>query len=407
MKNIFLIGICLLNLGCTTYIDPLYEESKMNINLNNYQGNFIILDKVIEVSNFYRINYYKPSITINESDKGFLNVDGKTIFISQSIPVKNISFALGIYPTTVHIKNDDKGNGLAISAFIENEKSSISATTFESYKPKSIINQIYTNNFFEVIKSNIIDETVRIGDRHNSFNNLSSFKLDEKGNGLLSYSYSNYKSRNGTLLDNYNFAGQGKILVENKTNQMEIRNFKFVKETKKSTGLTDAVQLIKKENDKFSVIGIPINFENYGELTNTPFIDDNGNGTITWYETFSSNPSPYFKIFTQKIENYKAVGERIELLTLNKISVDCKINSQGRGIIVYLDSDKKDGDISIRGKLYFSEIKGFKLGEKIELSNSEKSINGTVGINSKGNGLIAWQDENKIYGRRLKDYQLQ
>lgn len=233
---------------------------------------------------------------------------------------------------------------------------------------------------------------------HNSFNNLVSFKIDDNGNGLLVYSRNNYNSfesisvKDGTK-NNYNDS----VLAE-------IKDFKVLKETIKSTNIKDEIQLVKKENNKYSVVGLPIDYYYGGEITNPPYIDDNGNGTATWYETIKTLPFGRYKIFIRKVENYKFAGEKTEMMTINTSIVDSKVDSQGNGVIVFLDHEE---DKPKETKLYFSHIKDFKQEDKIQLSDSTNVVNPVIGINTKGNGLIVWQDKTTVYGIRLKNYQLQ
>lgn len=425
ITRIAILTCSLVILSCSSYVDnftiinTLSEEEKTNINLNNFKGNFIISEKnkfLDSILSEYKINYKKSSLSINEQEKGFLLVGNEAIFISETVPLKNISFSLKIMPFATYLKIDENGNGVAIS-----KKSSISPTgisdtpvyliTIKNYQTQSVYNKENNNDLYDwtYYKENILGY-IPERDGHNVFNYLSSIELDNKGNGLVSYSYSNFKFKNEEVIDYFlpgGLSNENKINIQNKTNTVEIKNFKVLKDNIKSASLLDPVQLVKNYNNKLSVVGIPIIFKNYGELTNPPKIDKKGNGVITWFENFyPDNRYPgVYKIFAQKIIDYKLSDDKILLLTTNRSPVSCEINTSGRGVIVYTESEMTDKPSF--GKLYFSEIRDFRLQEKEQISDSKYCVNAVVDITSKGNGLIVWEDNGKLFGRRLKNYQLQ
>lgn len=391
------------NINNVPEIDVLKAEAKINIDPNQYKGNFIILDKISNLNDYYISNYFRPVISINDYDKGFVTILGRTIFISNLIPTNKISFNLSLPTQGIFYKIDNNGDGVIISKllpFVDMGIEKVYATFFKNYQPQSTYkneaNNLTITELINIVEPNKIDEFFGNDKSSLYFNKLSDFKMDKKGDGLLLYSKRNVKYKNNVNLSIFD-PGSGSINNINDSVQIEIKNFKILKETKKPTGLKDQVQLVKKSDNSFFVVGINISYESYGELTNSPFIDDNGNGTVTWFETIHALPFDKYKIYTQKVEDYKFVNEKIELMTINSMSVDSKINNQGNGVIVFIDENK----------LYFSHIKNFKQEDKIQLSVSPDIINPSMGINSKGNGLIVWQDKTTVYGRILKNYQLQ
>lgn len=106
MKKILSLILCLSTVSCSSSIttnvnipeiNVLKEEAKINIDVNKYKGNFVLDNTYYELKSNYT-SYTKPSITINEDDKGFINIKGKTYFISQTIPIKDVNFNLKISP---------------------------------------------------------------------------------------------------------------------------------------------------------------------------------------------------------------------------------------------------------------------------------------------------------------------
>ncbi|MFN8577311.1 MAG: hypothetical protein U0354_10675 [Candidatus Sericytochromatia bacterium] len=400
MKKNILFILSIVILGCSTpnnkIVNVLQEESKLNINSNDYKGNFIIFDKINPLykedlfKNFYLAKnhiYVKPSLSINENGKGFINAYSKTALISKNIPTK-IMFNLNISTYALYLKIDNNGDGIAISRRVRNTPTGISPapvsiTTFIRYQPTDIYiknNEYYDEDYVDVSLIDYVPER----DPYKNFNYLSDFKLDKKGNGLVIYP--DYLTLNNSD-------------IPNRYKSIEIKNFKPLKDTIKKIDSFDFIQVVRKKDNNLSVVGIPIKTKLLQNLTNKPNIDENGNGTITYTDTG-------FNLYVQKIIDYKLIGEPIQLLTTKRNSIDCKINSDGDGLIVYTDSEIENEDYTF-GKLYFSEVKNFKIQEKQLISNSENCINGTLDFNSKGNGLIVWQNGDKIYGRRLENYKMQ
>jgi hypothetical protein len=389
MKKFILSILLLVILGCSIEnITPNLLQEESRLNTNDYKGNFVILNNLsITLSNedyiLEKINYLKPSLSINENGKGFINSEKKIIFISKTIPTK-ITFNLNLLPYTIYFKINDNGDGVAILKQISNNATGIIpvfVTTFIKYQPT----YTYIDSWYqEQYTSSVIDQ-VSYRDYYKIFNYLSDFELDEKGNGLVIY-----PTHLHLQVDNDD--------IPNTYKTIEIKNYKPLKETLKKTNSSDLIQVVRKKDSNFSVFSIPFNIPPHYNLTNKPNIDENGNGVITYSENNGS-------LFVQKVISYKSIDEPIQLLKIKRNSIDCKINLDGNGFIIYTDSEIEDKNYRF-GKLYFSEVKNFKVQERKLISNSENCVNGVIDFNSKGNGLIVWQDGSKLYGRRLENYKM-